>query len=164
MTRITTTLLTSFAGLLAVALLAMNVRAEARRAPQVGTLVMRTASSYSERKLEIDLKSGHAQLFIFGISVRSENGDPPTDLTRIVEGELPFSEAQDLRRLAAAADLFKGNTAGVEFDLAYRTIEGHRHGEVSTAVVTGNQSFQSGPRKELLHRLVVEEGRLLGEK
>jgi hypothetical protein len=163
MSSTTRTAFTAFIGLLALTDIAMTTRAETRR-PKVDRLVMRSAGSYGESKLSIDLKSGRAKLYVFGIGVMSREGAPPTDRTRIVERELPFSEAQDLRRLAVAADLFKGETAGIELDLSYAIIEAHARGEVSVAVVTGNQSFQSGPREELVHQLVVEGSRLLGEK
>jgi hypothetical protein len=161
----TTRILFTFIGLLAVTLFTMNIRAEARQAARIDTLVLRTVSSYTERKLSIYLASSRARLMVFGTGVEQEDGAPPTARTRIVERAVPFSEIQELRRLAAAADLFGGDTAGGDFDLAYRVIEAHGRSHVNITVVTRNSSFEKpGPRKALFDRLVAEEDRLLGKK
>jgi hypothetical protein len=164
MTSTTRTAFTTFVSLLAVAGVSMALRAETRRPPRVEMLVLRSISSHWEDKLSIDLKSGRAKLLVFGINVESEDGDPPTDRTRILERELPFSEAQDLRRLTAAADLLKGATSGFELDCSYTMLEAHAGGAVNIFVVTANRSFQSGPREELFLRLAATERHLLGRK
>ena len=140
----------------------------AKRPPKVRSLVWRSSSSREENKLTIDLERHRAELYVFGLGVVTRDGGPPTDRTRKIVRDLPLPEIEDLSRLANAADLFQGETAGIELDFSCVAIEAHGRrggsGDVNIFVVTANPSFDKpGARRELADRLVAIERRLLSE-
>jgi hypothetical protein len=95
------------------------------------------------------LNGGQTQLFCGPVP----DGDPDNRLTRT--RRITADESEELRQLYDAARLFEGGHIGLDLtfnDAMFETLT-IRRGRAVVLVTSGNPTFQSGPRKELLNWL-----------
>lgn len=102
------------------------------------------------------MNGGQAQLFCGPVP----DGAPDKRLTRT--RRITADESEELRQLYDAARLFDGGHIGVDLTANDGMFEilTVRRGRAVVLVTSGNPTFQSGPRKELLNWLQRLEGAL----